>query len=143
MISMQSKFTHCLTTLIICLLGALSIACLLGHSRALGHEDWQFEIRLVSAYADELPIQAGPIIMMAIAALFSFRKQRFARLILITTLMITALDVYATVAAVRGYIVANPGSLMQQSSEVKLLLMCLWIASTGILCRVALAKPRS
>jgi len=134
------RFFLCVLSLLVAIATTAGVAFYLGHSRALGHEEWRFEERLIRAYADEIPIHAGPIWMLAIAAcVAAFCSRRAVFTAFASTVLASGLVIFTSRDAVRAYIVAPPGSLMWMPSECVIVLVLLWAASLCILSAMVIA----
>jgi hypothetical protein len=137
------RFAYCIFTLVIALAATAGIAYFLGHSRALGHEAWRFEERLVRAYASEIPLHAGPLWVLALAAIVAlFLSARSSLVVLVSTVIVGGLSLYAVRETVRAYIVAAPGSMMRAPSAYLTMIGLLWFVSLCVLVGVLIAYVR-
>lgn len=129
----------CLTSILIALGTTAGVAYLIAHSRALGHEEWRFEERLIAAYADEIAIHSGPMVILAIATCVGAAASRRAALsTLASTLLASGLVIIATRESVRAYIVAPPGSLIWMPKPCVVIFILLWVSSLCLLAAMAI-----
>jgi hypothetical protein len=137
------RFLICILTLLIMCGTTAAIAYLLGHSRALGHEEWRFEGRLVRAYAGEILLHAGPLALLSIASLLAlYQSARLSLVVLIVTAIGSSLLLYATRETVQAYIVASPGASMRMPSDCTAIIAILWLAAFAVLIGMCIACLR-
>jgi hypothetical protein len=124
----------CVLSILVAIASTAGVALYLGHSRALGHEEWRFEARLIRAYANEIPIHAGPIWVLAMSScVAAFCSPRAAFTAFASTVLASGLVIFTARDSVRAYIVAPPGSLMHMPSECVVVLWLLWLGSLCVL----------
>ncbi len=127
------RYAICALTVLVCLGATAGIAYLHGYERVLGHEEWRFETRLVRAYANEIPIHAGPLGILALASVLSIRSTRRLRVVLTAAAVVAGFALYETREAERAYILTNPGGLVRSPAWCDTLLGLLWVAAVGVL----------
>jgi hypothetical protein len=137
------RFVYTIISLLAALAATAGIAYLIGHSRALGHEEWRFEMRLVRAYSGEVLLHAGPLGLLMIGAIVAlYYSARSSLVVLAATIIVGVAALYATREAVRAYIIAAPGALIRMPAASAIALLLLWLAALFVLLGILIAFAR-
>ena len=127
------RYAICALTVLTCLAATAGVALLHGYERALGHEEWRFDVRLVKAHADEIPIHAGPLGILALASVLGIRSVKSLRWTLAATVVVAACALYETQEAERAYLLTQPGRFVSSPAWCNVLLAALWLGAVGVL----------
>ena len=87
----------------------------------------------MKAYAGEIPIHAGPLGVLALAALLGIRSDRAQRVVFVAAVVVSGLALYEIWEAERAYILTTPGQLVSSPAMCDNILLGLWLGSLGVL----------